>query len=171
MLSRKSIYLMSLLIIWMAVIYQARTAHAHYFLNCNSVDSGEIRYSDNTAYDDALDHAIDIWNSYELIYLVPDDWASFEDLVWYDVDRDDVDWAGKYYCYAYYTDEIRMNSYILDGQSLFMQKYVAAHEQGHALGLAHNQTDYSQLMWYTAVCGCNTPQSHDVGDYQEKWGP
>lgn len=134
-----------------------------HFLNYSSVDDGEIRWDGSTAYTTARDHAISVWNSLGRVNIAPDTWYTYADLEFSDTNRSDVAWDGLY-THTTGEDEIYLNSYYLKNYTSFQQKAVAAHELGHALGLAHSYSP--NLMYQCATCTkVNTPQSHDKEDY------
>ncbi len=162
---RWSLLVATLLALALAVVTTPAQAH---FLGYDSVDGREIRYDDSTRFDDARQHAINVWNALGSINIAPDTWSTYADLEWFDSNRSDVNWDGLYTNTAG-TDEIYLNAFYLDSYSDFSRRAVAAHEQGHALGLAHSFS--GQLMYECSTCsGVNTPQGHDIEDYRALWG-
>lgn len=157
-----------------AALLVATPASAHWFLGYDSVDNGEIRYEDESKYSSAdggtIGHAIDTWNALNPINIKPDAWNTATDLTWRDYSNADTTTQAYYHTHIG-SDHIHMNTAKLDNLSLFKKKAVAAHEQGHSLGLDHNETNDTQLMWACPTCtSINTPQSHDKQDYHELWG-
>lgn len=153
----------------------ALPAHAHYFEGYDSVDSGEIRWDSSSSHGTAVNWANTKWNALGKVNIAPDDIWHYEDLHWSDVDRSDYTWVGQHTHYAFdcCTDDIQFNNYQIRANSYgeYQIESVAVHEEGHALGLAHNTSDNTQVMQPCAACsGHNTPQSHDSQDYHELWG-
>lgn len=142
------------------------TVSAH-FLGNDSVDGREIRWEDYTAYDDARGHAINTWNALGRVNIAPDSAGTIADLEWRDANRSDVGWDGRWVARSG-ADLIELNTYFLRNYTTFKRRAVAAHEQGHSLGLAHSYSN--QLMNSCSTCsGYNTPQSHDRADYFSLW--
>jgi predicted Zn-dependent protease len=150
----------------LAVLIAPLTTFAH-FLGNDSVDGREIRWEDYTAFDDARGHAISTWNNLGRVNIAPDTWSAVADLEWRDANRSDVSWDGMWSARSG-ADLIQLNAYFLNGYTSFKRRAVAAHEQGHSLGLAHSYSD--QLMNPCSTCsGYNTPQAHDRSDYYALW--
>lgn len=156
----------SLLSIFAALLVVPSLAFAH-FLGYDSVDGGEIRWGSSTSYTTARDHAVATWDALGSINIAPDTATTYEDVTFLDSNRSDVSWDGLY-TNTTGSDEIYLNKYYLSGYTSFKQKAVAAHEVGHALGLAHSYSP--NLMNSCSTCsGVNTPQSHDRSDYYTLW--
>lgn len=157
-------------------------AFAHYFKppGVDSVSGREIRMKSNTDYVDARAHARQVWNDLNVATNVHVRYAESGEtptVKWLDV-TSRKSWAG-FWDNRSGVDYIKMNKRVLGapgaaGLSLRVEKAVAAHELGHALGLAHNPDD-RQLM--EACAGCDTsdnplvtaPQDHDREDYYIRW--
>jgi hypothetical protein len=150
------------------VLVAATPASAH-FLGNDSVDGGEIRWEDNTGWDDARAHAINTWNALGRINIAPDNVTSIADLEWHSVNRSDVNFDGRWVAYGG-ADHIELNTYYFNGYSTTKRRGVAAHEQGHALGLGHSYSGQLMVDNTPARGNITTPQSHDKADYQSLWG-
>jgi hypothetical protein len=79
----------------------------------------------------------------------------------------------SYYCddtgtvgMSIYWTDIYINHIPLDFQPIDHQKIqeTFGHESGHGMGLAHNMTDSTSLMWYT-INHVGVPNAHDTGIY------
>ena len=83
------------------------------------------------------------------------------DLEWFDLDRGDTGWDGKYLPQSF-ADGIQLNEYYLRGYSSGKRRGVASHELGHALGPAHSYA--GQVMVDNSVSrgAMYVPQSHEA---------
>jgi hypothetical protein len=84
------------------------------FLGNDSVDGSEIRWEDDTGWDDARTHAINTWDALGRINIAPDNVTSIADLEWHSVNRSDVGFDGRWVPY-FGADHIELNSYYLNG--------------------------------------------------------
>ncbi|HWM91946.1 MAG TPA: hypothetical protein VN493_14365 [Thermoanaerobaculia bacterium] len=146
---------------------------AHFSPNGPSVDGDEIRYVDNTSYNDPLSWAIAEWNALDPIDILPDSAFTIADIDVFDVNDSSVSWVGSRSVRTG-TDWIRMNSYYLNGYTTFQRRGTMTHEFGHALGMGdHTLSDYGSsaiIMYECSACsGVNTPQAHDEDDYDDLW--
>lgn len=138
---------------------------AHY-LGFDSVDTGQIRYGDETGYNNAISHSRSQWNSVGAINIAPDNADYYEDLTYKSTTRNDVTWAGLYTNTAG-ADEIYFNKKYMVPYGDRNEEIVGIHETGHALGLDHSYA--GQVMAVYVGDMAHTPQSHDLYDYNRKW--
>lgn len=149
-----------------AAVSAAGPAFAHQ-QSWDVVDNGEIRYVDQTGWDDARIHAVGVWNDVGSIEILPDEWFTTSDLIFMDYAASDnrcgVMFSGG---------NLQLNNTYFQINTVGKNRSCAAHEMGHALGLDHSYPD--QLMDECPVCSNPNyyayPQSHDRADYHERWG-
>jgi hypothetical protein len=113
----------------------AAISSAH-VLGYSSVDNMEIRYGGSTKYTTAQSHSIDTWNDLGEVNIAPDNIWTYEDVTYSDYD-DSADTRSGVWTPSLGSDTIEFNEYLMDDYTGDQQKYVALHELGHALGLAH----------------------------------
>lgn len=75
--------------------------------------------------------------------------------------------SGEYIHKPLLSDTIELNEYWLDQYTLSKQKYVALHELGHALGLAHS---YNPNVMVQGEYSLTELGSHDEYDYYDPVG-
>lgn len=142
-------------------------ALAHTSPSENSVDNGEIRYENQTGYDNALYHGRDEWNQLNPIDILGDTSSTYSDLQYSDVDRSDVPWAGGWVMSAG-VDDIYFNDHYMVPYSDYNEEIVGVHETGHALALDHSYD--GEVMATSVGDAAYTPQDHDKEDYHSVWG-
>ncbi|WP_328923853.1 matrixin family metalloprotease [Streptomyces sp. NBC_00190] len=141
----------------------------------SAVDDGEIRWTDETTYDESRKWAISSWSySGRKIKIMADGATTVNDLAFRDVDSGTGDAVAQYVWDDRIgaTDIIRFNRKKMTGHSRDFQRAVGAHELGHALGLCHKSDAIASLMWTKvrddpAITG---PQPVDKDNYKKLWG-
>lgn len=147
----------------------APVASAH-FLGEDSVDSGEIRYSDSTQWDDSKSWAIARFNDMpDGVNVAPDDPWHIEDLKISDYSANDGLcgwWDGNTGA-----DDLKLNNSYYSGATTTNRRACTLHEFGHAHGLAHSYSDQVMDPCPVSSCGSvyNYLQSHDQADYNSLW--
>lgn len=144
----------------------------------SAVDDGEIRWTDNTSYDDARTFAVKTWQyGGSKIKIVEDSAITSNDVEFKDANLGTGDRAplGRYERHGSIgaTDYIVFNKQKLRGASKERLRYVALHELGHALGLCHKSDTIISLMWKNAPSpGYEITWIPDVdkADYKKLWG-
>ncbi|MFE5974319.1 matrixin family metalloprotease [Streptomyces sp. NPDC056460] len=144
----------------------------------SAVDDGEIRWTDNTAYDDARKFAISTWQfSGSKIKIVADSAITSNDLEFKDGNLGTSASAplAQYERHGSIgaTDYVVFNKQKLRGASKNRLRYVALHELGHALGLCHKADTVVSLMWKNAPSpGYEITWIPDVdkANYKNLWG-
>lgn len=147
-------------------------ARAHFSGN-DSVDGNEIRYQDNTQWNDALNHAIGAWEGLPGgVSIAPDSATTINDL-----DIGDYTSTSDTRC-GYWQprtgeDYLRLNGHFFSRYGTNDKRACMTHEWGHAHGLAHsyvNQVmDPCPVSWCTSPPSPTTPQDHDRSDYAYLW--
>ncbi len=155
----------------LTLTFTAATPASAHFLGNDSVDDREIRWEDETRYDDARKHAINAWDNSTLnrINIAPDAWNTITDLEWRDSNRSDVTWDGLWKARTG-ADAIYLNVHYLKNYGTTKRRGVATHELGHALGLAHSYRGQIMVNNTPDRGSLTTPQSHDKADYHTLWG-
>ncbi|MDT3397484.1 matrixin family metalloprotease [Streptomyces sp. B1866] len=147
----------------------------------SSVDGHEIRWEDETRFDDARKYATKVWTSSGLtkVKLKPDAWDTIADLQWRDTNTTSGKWRNIFGKWEPHTgaDSIYLNRAYLDngrnhGNDRDRRK-VAAHELGHALGFCHKSANwYFTLMEaeHQYLPNDGKPTSQDRKNYHALWG-
>ncbi|MEV7282187.1 hypothetical protein [Streptomyces sp. NPDC093111] len=119
------------------------------------MDDGEIRWTENTAYDGARKFAISAWQySGSKIKIVADSALTSNDVEFKDgnLGTRATDPLGHYERHGSFgaTDYVNFNKQKLAGAARDRHRYVALHELGHALDLCHKSDAVVSPMWKTA---------------------
>jgi hypothetical protein len=145
---------------------------AAHFLGEDSVDGGEIRYGDETTYDDSRTWAINRYNDMpDGVNVAPDDAWNVEDLAFSDYNANDGNCG--YWDANTGADDIKLNTDYYGGASQSNRRACTMHELGHAHRLAHSYAD--QVMDDCPVSSCaggsafSYLQDHDKSDYNDIW--
>ncbi|MFE3074305.1 matrixin family metalloprotease [Streptomyces sp. NPDC059247] len=144
----------------------------------SAVDDGEIRWTDETAYDDARKFALSTWQySGSKIKIVGDSAITSNDLEFRDrnLGTRAADPLAQYERNSGIgaTDHVTFNKQKLRDSSKNRLRYVALHELGHALGLCHKSDSIVSLMWKSAPsAGYEITWIPDVdkSNYRKLWG-
>ncbi|WP_370019682.1 matrixin family metalloprotease [Planotetraspora sp. GP83] len=135
----------------------AAYAATHYLLGYSSVDCGEISGRDNTVYNATMAHAHTVWDR-GCVAIAQDGPFTSADVLWADETNSAVSWDGEYRHHAISTDEIISIGTTWIRTVSSTSELVAAHEFGHALGLAHS---YSGQLMAASGFATNTPVSQE----------
>ena len=98
------------------------------------MDSGKhLDYDGNSTYMSNVSAGASRWNAYKSGVIRPDSIFVIQDVYISDVNASNG-WAGM----TYSDGQIKLNTYYMSGYAEYKRTNVAAHELGHALGLAHS---------------------------------
>lgn len=147
----------------------------------DSVWGGQIRYVDNTKYDGARQRAVDNWNAFGRVDILPKNGSYPKILVFDDVNDPDFP------AYAWYewhpsplNDYINTNVHVLDpltpdAERTRTIRHVVGHEVGHSLGIGEHWdpkwTTTAIMYAYTSPVNSwiQGPLAHDRVDYNALW--
>lgn len=154
----------------------AATAHLQ---PANSVDTStnppEIRYSDQTQWDDARNWSINRFNELNPVNVPPDAWNSVED-VEFKSDNSNNGLCGWYFPDATVSDDIKYYNPSFNNFTMAKRRACAVHELGHAMSLGHISPSHVSATIMDPCPVCSNPnyytylQQHDKNDYHAKWG-
>jgi hypothetical protein len=134
----------------------------------HSTRGWEIRWKEYTQYDGPRQHGRDSWEQYGYVNWAPDNDQVPHDLSYYDYTDCSSTTSGFYAYYVSSRDTINFNTCWLDSFTTFRRNRTAAHESGHALGMAHNSLGEANSIMHDPRPSnptINTPQQHDINDY------
>lgn len=144
-------------------------ASAHFLAN-DSVDGRDIRYEDNTKWDDSRTWAEARWEEIPGdAELHPDSWKTNADLQIGDYNAND-DRCG-YWQPRTGADLMKLNDAFYNGANGNDRRNCTVHEFGHAFGLDHSYSDQVMDACPVEACGrsYDRPQAHDKADFLQKW--
>ncbi|MYW62483.1 hypothetical protein GTY65_00040 [Streptomyces sp. SID8379] len=147
----------------------------------SAVDGHEVRWEDETKFNNAFRHANKAWSTHGLtqVKLRPDDASSIADLQWQDVNSTREKWKNVLGQYASGpgADTLYLNRAYLDsgkryGDDMY-RRMVAAHELGHALGFCHKSPSWYPTLMAKDLEDVPTnalPADKDRSNYHKLWG-
>ncbi|GAA1546841.1 hypothetical protein GCM10009730_64970 [Streptomyces albidochromogenes] len=167
----------TVLIVGGAALFSPASAGAADSRGRSSVDSGEIRWEDETRFDDARKWSHSVWTNKDAgltqIKIAPDSSWTITDLEWRDESRKDVSWIAQWRGKSG-ADQIVMNrAYLDDGKKYgktAWRRIAAAHELGHALGLDHKANGTLMAKTIDKVASNARPTKADRDGYHRLWG-